>query len=93
MGHHVARFNLGVHEWRGRRKERSAKHFVIAAKLGYDNSLETVKKGFMAGVVSKDDYAAALRGHQAAVDATKSEQRDAAYVFNNWISEQRRAAS
>jgi hypothetical protein len=30
--------------------------------------------------VSKDDYAAALRGHQAAVDATKSEQREEAYA-------------
>jgi hypothetical protein len=37
----------------------------------------------MMGVVSKEDYAAALRGHQAAVDATKSEQRDAAYAFYN----------
>ena len=26
--------------------------------------------------VSKENYEAALRGHQAAVDATKSEQRD-----------------
>jgi len=29
-------------------------------------------RGFVNGIVSKDDYAAALRGHQAAVDATKS---------------------
>ncbi len=82
-GHHIARHDLGVHEWRGGRKETSAKHFIIAAMLGFDISLETVKKGFVAGVVSKEDYAAALRGHQAAVDATKSEQRDAAYAFFN----------
>jgi DNA-binding GntR family transcriptional regulator len=31
--------------------------------------------------VSKEDYAAALRGHQAAVDATKSKQREEAYTF------------
>jgi len=37
--------------------------------------------GFMDGVVSKEDFEAALRGHQAAVDATKSEQRDAAYKY------------
>jgi len=30
------------------------------------------------GRVSKDDFAAALRAHQAAVDATKSPQREAA---------------
>ena len=32
-------------------------------------------------LVSKEDFEAALRGHQAAVDATKSQQRDAAEVF------------
>jgi hypothetical protein len=35
------------------------------------------------GVVSKEDYAAALRGHQAAVDATKSKQREEGYTFYN----------
>jgi hypothetical protein len=51
------------------------KHFIISAKLGCDESLEEVKRGFMDGHVSKEDFEAALRGHQAAVDATKSEQR------------------
>jgi hypothetical protein len=43
--------------------------------------LEALKRGFAAGFVSKDDFEAALRGHQAAVDATKSEQRDEAEAF------------
>jgi hypothetical protein len=79
-GHALARFNLGFEEGRNGRAERAVKHWIIAAKLGYDGALETLKKGFMKGFVRKDDYAAALRGHQAAVDATKSEQRDAAYA-------------
>ena len=54
------------------------KHFIIAAKLGDDGALEKVKKGFSIGIVSKEDFEAALRGHQAAVDATKSAQRAAA---------------
>ncbi len=54
------------------------KHFIIAAKLGDDDALDAVKQGFQRGYVSKDDYAAALRGHQAVVDETKSEQRDVA---------------
>jgi hypothetical protein len=32
----------------------------------------------MNGFVSKEDFEAALRGHQAAVDATKSKQREEA---------------
>jgi hypothetical protein len=37
-----------------------------------------VKKLFVHGFMSKEDYEAALHGHKAAVDATKSTQRDAA---------------
>jgi hypothetical protein len=54
------------------------KHFIIAVKLGVDRSLVMVKDGFMRGLISKEDYASALRGHRAAVDATKSPQREAA---------------
>jgi hypothetical protein len=57
------------------------KHFFIAAKLGDNAALDTVKTGFAHGLASKEDYEAALRGHQAAVDATKSTQRDAAEEF------------
>ena len=74
-GHAGARYNLGFYEGKNGHTNRAAKHFIIAANLGYDKALEAVKKGFQRGWVSKEDYAAALRGHQAAVDATKSMQR------------------
>jgi TPR repeat protein len=77
-GHPIARYNRGLHEWWDGRLERAVKHFIIAAKLGHDGALDAVTKRFERGIVSKDDYEAALRGHQAAVDATKSQQRDAA---------------
>ena len=50
------------------------KHWIIANKLGHDGPMETVKESFQKGLVSKEDFAATLRGHQAAVDATKSPQ-------------------
>ena len=37
-----------------------------------------VKNGYAEGYVSNEDFAAALRAHQAAIDATKSPQREAA---------------
>jgi hypothetical protein len=40
--------------------------------LGY------LKDLFVKGVASKEDYAAALRGYQAAVDAMKSAEREKA---------------
>jgi TPR repeat protein len=77
-GHHVARFNLGCYEQRQSNYDR-------AIKLGDDGTLALeelkLKQGFQMGVVSKEDYEVALRGHQAAVDATKSEQRDAAEKY------------
>jgi hypothetical protein len=60
------------------RLERAAKHFMIAANLGCDMSLKAIKDFFVKGVVSKENYAATLRGHQAAVDATKSVEREEA---------------
>jgi TPR repeat protein len=80
-GHPVARYNLGSHDGRNGKIERAYKHFIIAANLGYADALDRLKKGFQMGLVTKEDYEAALRGHQAAVDATKSAQRDAAYAF------------
>ena len=84
-GHPKARINLGFIEQRRGRHERAAKHFIIAAKLGHDQALEVVKNGYKRGFVSKEDFAAALREHHAAVDATKSKQRDSAYAFHNFF--------
>ena len=80
-GHPEARRNLGAYEGNRGRYERAYKHYIIAAKQGYDEALEEVKKGFQRGYVSKEDYAAALRGHQAAVDATKSKQREETHQY------------
>lgn len=58
-----------------RKYERSVKHWVIAAKLGYHDSLDALKDAYGQGYVRKEDLTVALRGHQAALDATKSLQR------------------
>lgn len=60
------------------------KHWIIAATLGYDNSLEMLKKAFKRGFVSKADLASALRAHQTAIDATKSPERAAAALLSSF---------
>eukprot|EP00985_Skeletonema_marinoi_P010508 scaffold4929_cov102-Skeletonema_marinoi.AAC.5 len=77
-GHPDARFNLACHEMRNKRYDKAVKHFIIAANLGDDDSIQQLKEFYVDGEVSKDEFAAALRAHQAAVDATKSPQREAA---------------
>jgi TPR repeat protein len=80
-GHPAARHNLGIEEYHNGRFERAAKHFIIAAKLEMNDSLKGLKKLYANGHVRKEEYAAALRAYQAAVEATKSLQRDVADAY------------
>jgi hypothetical protein len=77
-GHPDARHNLGIEELHNSRFERAKKHFIIAANLGYDNSLKALRDLYAHGHASKEDYTNALRAYQAVVEATKSSGRDRA---------------
>eukprot|EP00984_Skeletonema_dohrnii_P032467 scaffold26701_cov77-Skeletonema_dohrnii-CCMP3373.AAC.5 len=81
-GHPYARHNLGCIELRTGRVQRAVKHFIIAANLGYDDSIKALKECYTKGNVSKEDFAAALRAYQAAMDAAKSPQREEAAKFD-----------
>eukprot|EP00985_Skeletonema_marinoi_P017069 scaffold9278_cov136-Skeletonema_marinoi.AAC.1 len=80
-GHPGARHNLGCEEEERGRIDRAVKHWIIAAKLGDENSMQNVKEAYRGGLVSKEDFASALRSHQSAVDATQSPQRETAERF------------
>ncbi len=80
-GHPQARVGLADYETKNGRFERAAKHFIIAANLGEDRSLSSIKDLFVQGIVSKEDYTTALRGYQAAVEATKSAEREEVKAF------------
>ena len=64
--HPISRYILGGVEEENGRLDRAAKHWSI------------LKKVYRAGILSKEDFATALRAHQAAVDATRSPQREIA---------------
>ncbi len=74
-GHLEARFRLGVYEWKRGNKERAVKHWIIASNLGEEKSLKELRQAYVERLLSKEDYNAALRAYQTAVDATKSPQR------------------
>ncbi len=75
-GHPEARYNLGCEEVTKGRYERGKRHFIIAANLGYHKSLKFLMQLYAAKHANKEDYEGALRGYQAAVDATKSSERE-----------------
>ena len=75
-GHPYARHNLGRVEESHGKMDRAVKHWIIAANMGSDKSLKTLKNAYRDGFVSKGVFASALRAQKAAVDATKSPQRE-----------------
>ena len=77
-GHPKARARLACFEADNGNMDKAAKHFIIAANIGDEASMKTLLTFYKKGVITKQEYGATLRTHQAAVDATKSSQRDAA---------------
>ena len=58
-----ARHNLGYIEAQAGNFLRAYKHLILSARAGYKQSLEAVKQGFMKGLVTKEEYAQALRAY------------------------------
>ena len=84
-GHERARHNLGAVEEDKSNTKRAMKHFMIAAKAGFDASLKAVADGYKRGHVTKDEYAGVLRAHKDSQDEMKSEQRARAEVVHREI--------
>ena len=76
-----ARCNLGAIEYNSENYDLALQHFMIAAKLGDQDSLNNIKDMFMDGLATKADYAEALRGHHSAVEEMRSPDRDEARLL------------
>ena len=57
--------------------DRAVKHLMIAINLGYEDSMTLLRTFYKKGRVTKEKLLAAILAYQAAVDATKSVERDA----------------
>ena len=74
-GHPLARNILASYEVKNKRPDRAVKHLIIAANLGHERSMKELREHYSDGNMNKDEYAAALRGYQSAVNETKSAER------------------
>ena len=63
--------------------DRALKHFMIAAGVGDNDSLEAIQQMFKNGLATKDEYAKALRVYQAYLNEIKSPQRNQAAAIND----------
>lgn len=86
-GHEMARHSLGINEYNDGNMDRAMKHFMMAARNGYDEPLKFVKDGYSWGIVSKDEYASTLSAHKASQEEMKSNQR----IFAQRMEEARKS--
>jgi len=77
MGSITARFNLAVSEEAGN-MDRAVKHYMIAIKGGYVDSLKEIQLMYKYDLATKDDYTKALQFYQEYLGEIKSVQRDKA---------------
>ena len=74
----LSRHNLGGTEAEKGNYDRAVNHLLISAKMGHDPSVEIIRRIFMDGHATKEQYAEALRGYQDTVEEMKSHDRDEA---------------
>jgi len=82
LGHTGARYNLGLNEVDADNFDRAIKHFMIAIRDGYADSLDKIKQLYTKGYATKDDYTKALQLYQTYLGEIKSRQRDEAAAAN-----------
>ena len=81
QGHLESRYVLGIFEQGNENHELAVRHWMIAAKMGDQGSLDEIKDMFMDGLATKVQYAESLKGYQNALEMTKSPQREEAKAF------------
>ena len=73
-----SRHSLGIAEYNARNYHLAVTHYMISAKMGFEQSLDDIKDILLLGYTTKELYAEALRGYGDAVAEMKSHQRDEA---------------
>ena len=77
-GNPKARNYLGHYEYKHGNRDRAVEHWIIATKQGDTEALETVNELYAEGVIPLGLYMNTYRGFEAAIEATKSPQREEA---------------
>ncbi|EJK77210.1 hypothetical protein THAOC_00971 [Thalassiosira oceanica] len=75
QGNVESRNNLGANEYRNGNYGHAVQHWLISAKMGYEESLNGIKGMFKEGHAAKAQYAEALIGYRDAVEEMTSPQR------------------
>jgi len=82
-GDATARYNLGLLEESEGNTNRALKHYLIAARSGYSQSLKRIQQLYLNGHATKEEYTKSLQLYQTYLDEIKSDQRDQAAAAND----------
>jgi len=77
-GNATARYNLGNKERKAGNIDRALKHYMIAVRGGYADSLKNIRQLYSDGYATKEDYMEALQLYQEYLVEIKSRQRNEA---------------
>jgi len=77
-GNELARYYLGNLEVKSGNVERALRHYMIAVRSGYSDSLQNIKWLYSNGHITKGVYTKALQAHQEYLVEIKSKNRDEA---------------
>jgi len=81
-GNEVARHNLGNMEIESGNFDRALRHYTIAVRGGYADSLKNIKDLYLKRHATKEYYTKALQLYQEYLGEIKSKQRDEAAAFD-----------
>ena len=77
-GNAMARHNVALIEKKAGNIDRALKHYMIAARSGWSNSLKGMKQLYSNRHATKEQYTKALQLYQTYLSEIKSKQRDEA---------------
>jgi len=83
QGNEGARHNLGINEEEAGNFDRALRHYMIAVKGGFSESLDQIQKLYLNGHATKEDYRIALQSYQTYLGEIKSPQRDEAAAYDH----------
>ena len=75
-GHEEARYNLANMEGNAGNVERAVKHWTIAASAGDYHAMQTLRKNFEGGFVSRESIVSTLAAYNSSCAEMRSEARD-----------------
>ena len=79
-------FQLAHHVYRDGNRGDGTRRFMMAARCGHENAMDTLMKCYRQGLLSDEDLATTRRDYKAAMEAVTSEPREYAKRYTSFVT-------